>query len=60
MLTKSKIIEVIENFPEEISIDDIIDKLIFIEKTETGIRQSENGDVISDTELDKEMKKWFK
>jgi len=60
MLTKSKIMEAIENFPEEISIDDIIDKLILIEKTEKGIHQSENEAIISDAELEKEMEKWFK
>jgi hypothetical protein len=60
MLTKSKIMEAIENLPEEVSIDDIIDRLILIEKTEKGIRQSDNGEVLSDAELDKEMEKWFK
>jgi hypothetical protein len=60
MLTKSKIKEAIENLPEEVSIDDIIDRLILIEKTEKGIRQSDNGEVLSDAELDKEMEKWFK
>ena len=60
MLTKSKIMEAIENLPEEVSIDDIIDRLILIEKTEKGISQSDNGEVLSDAELDKEMEKWFK
>jgi hypothetical protein len=59
MLTKTKIKEVIENFPEEISIDDFIDKLILIEKTERGNKQSENGEIISEEELDKEIEKWF-
>ena len=59
MLTKTKIKEVIENFPEEISIDDFIDKLIFIEKTEKGNKQSENGEIISEEELNKEIEKWF-
>lgn len=60
MLTKTKIKEVIENFPEEISIDDFIDKLILVEKTERGIQQSINGEVISEDELDIEIEKWFK
>ena len=60
MLTKTKLKEQIEKFPEEFSIDELIDRLILIEKIERGIKQSENGDVISDSELDKEIKKWFK
>jgi len=60
MLTKNKIKEVIENFPEEFSIDDFVDKLILVEKTEKGIQQSINGEVISEDELDIEIEKWFK
>lgn len=60
MLTKTILKEQIEKFPEEFSIDDLIDRLILIEKIENGNRQSDNGEVISDTELDKEIEKWFK
>ncbi|MGC9352858.1 MAG: hypothetical protein ACP5D9_03410 [Mariniphaga sp.] len=60
MLTKTKIKEVIENFPEEISIDDFIEKLVLIEKTERGNTQSENGEEFSEEELEKEIEKWFK
>jgi hypothetical protein len=59
MLTKTKLKEQIEKFPEEFSIDELIDRLILIEKIERGIKQSENGNVISEAELDKEIKKWF-
>jgi predicted transcriptional regulator len=59
MLTKTKLKEQIEKFPEEFSIDELIDRLILIEKIEEGIRQSESGEVISEAELDNEIKKWF-
>ncbi|MFC2100275.1 hypothetical protein ACFLRZ_00445 [Bacteroidota bacterium] len=59
MLTKTKLKEQIENFPEEFSIDELIDRLILIEKIDRGIKQSENGEVISEAELDNEIKKWF-
>ena len=60
MLTKTKLQEHIRNFPEEFSIDELIENLILIEKIDKGNEQSEKGDVISETELDKEIKKWFK
>jgi hypothetical protein len=59
MLTKTKLKDQIEKFPEEFSIDELIDKLILIEKIEQGNRQSEKGEVISETDLDKEIIKWF-
>lgn len=60
MLTKAKLRKQIEKFPDEFSIDELVDSLIFIEKVDKGAIQSENGDVISEAELDKEIQKWFK
>ena len=59
MLTKSRLIKQIEEFPEEFSIDELIEHLILLEKIETGNKQSENGQVISDDEMQKEIEKWF-
>ncbi len=60
MLTKSKLKEQIENFPEEFSIDELVERLILIEKIDRGNQQSEKGEVITDSELDNEIEKWFK
>ncbi|MCD4773511.1 MAG: hypothetical protein K8R41_09040 [Bacteroidales bacterium] len=59
MLTKTRLKEQIEKFPEKFSIDELVEKLILIEKIEYGNKQSENGDIITDDELDKEIEKWF-
>ena len=60
MLTRKKLKEQIDTFPEEFSIDELVEKLIFIEKVENGMNQSERGEVLSDTDLDNEVEKWFK
>ena len=60
MITKTKLKEQIEKFPEEFSLDELIERLILIEKIEKGNKQSENQEVISDENLDKEIEKWFK
>ncbi|MCK4677560.1 MAG: hypothetical protein KAT48_05460 [Bacteroidales bacterium] len=59
MLTKTKLKEQIEKFPENFSIDELIERLILLEKIERGNKQSENGEVITDAELDIEIEKWF-
>ncbi len=59
MLTKLKLKEQIEKLPDKFSIDELVEKLIFIEKIQTGNNQSENGEVISEKELEKEIEKWF-
>lgn len=60
MLTKTKLKEQLEKFPEEFSIDELVQRLILIEKIELGIGQSDRGEVISESELDNEIEKWFK
>ena len=59
MLTKTKLKEQIKKLPEEFLIDELIESQILTEKIEQGNKQSENGEVISDTEMDKEIEKWF-
>jgi len=60
MISKEKLISQIESFPSELSIDELIEKLIFIDKLEERIQQSEKGETISEDELKKEMNEWFK
>ncbi len=60
MLTKSKLKEQIESFPEEFSIDELVERLILVEKIDRGNQQSEKGEIITDSELDNEIEKWFK
>lgn len=60
MITKAKLKEQIDSFPEQFSIDDLIERLILVEKIENGKIQSENNEVLSESEFDKEIDKWFK
>lgn len=59
MITKEKLKKSISDFPEEFYIDDLIERLILIEKIELGNEQSLTGQVISDDKLEEEMTKWF-
>jgi len=60
MITKTKLIETIDKFPETFSIDELIEKAMLIDKIERGDEQSKKGNTISEEELEKEMQKWFK
>jgi len=60
MLTKTNLKKQIEKLPDEFSIDELVERLILIEKIERGNKQSENDEVISESELDREIEKWFK
>ena len=59
MITKEKLQNYINEFPEEMSIDEVIEKLIFIDKLETRIRESKNNEVIDEDEVKNDIDKWF-
>lgn len=59
MLTKAKVLKAIKQLPDEFSIDEMVDKMILLEKIERGLAQSERGEVVSDEDLELEIAKWF-
>lgn len=58
-ITKERLIKQIETFPDEISIDEVIERLIIIEKLEIRIKESANDETISEEDLKNEMATWF-
>ncbi len=60
MLTKENLIKQIDNFPDEFSLDELVERLIFIEKVERAERQSNHNETVSHEHLDKQIEKWFK
>ena len=59
MTTKDKIISGIKKLPDSVTIDDILDQIMLVEKIEKGIEQSNKNQVISDDELKKRLGKWL-
>jgi hypothetical protein len=60
MLTKEKVLEGVSSMPGEFSIDDLVEKLIFIQKVENGLRQSRNGEVFSTQDAKSKLREWSK
>lgn len=59
MITKTQLEMTIKDFPEEFTLEELMDKLILLDKIAKGDRDSREGRTISEEELEKEMKKWF-
>lgn len=57
-MTRNKAIEAIEQMPESFQIDQLIEKLIFMEKVEEGLKDINNDDVISHEEVVKQATSW--
>ena len=58
-MTKHQVVDSLRNFPEKFSVEDLIEKLIFIEKVEEGLIQSKNGETISMNDAKKRLHKWL-
>jgi predicted transcriptional regulator len=59
MLTKTIVKKQLEKLPEEFSLDELVGQLILIQKVEKGLMDSNEGRIISEEELEKEIDKWF-
>lgn len=59
-ITKEKLHRQIDEFPDEISIDEVIERLIMIEKLEIRKKESEDNETISEDELKNEIDEWFR
>ena len=60
MITKKQLTLTLEKLPDEFSLEDLIDKLILLDKIERAEQESERGETITESELEKEIEKWFK
>lgn len=59
MISKEKLQETVNQLPDFIDLDDLIERLVFLDKIEKGNNQSLFDDVISEESLDENIQKWF-
>lgn len=60
MLTKEKVLQSIQDLPNEFSLDDVVEKLILLEKIEIGLQQVEEGKLLTTQEARQKFEKWLK
>ncbi len=57
-MKRDKVIESIKELPQEFELETLIERLIFIEKVEQGLKQIEEGKTISHEQVEVMAKKW--
>lgn len=57
---KQSAIKAIQDLPENSSYEDIMEKLFFMEKVESGLKEIEEGKTISHEDVKKRLSKWLK
>lgn len=58
-ITKDEIIESMRRLPDNATIDDAVERLLFIQSIERGIASAESGDVISQDEVERRIAEWI-
>jgi len=59
MLTKTQIFDTVESLSENVLLDELIDKFIFVEKVNIGLEQSVNGMISSEEEVSRKLFQWL-
>ncbi len=60
MLTKEKIHFTIDRLPDNLTIDQLIDEMILLDKIEQGINDADDGRVFTTDEVKDKLNKWLK
>ena len=58
MLTQEKVLKTMANLPKEFNLDDLVDRLIFVEKVEKDLAQSDNAEVFSTDQAKEMLRQW--
>ncbi len=59
-MKKNKILETVNDLPKEFDLDELLERLIFIDKVEKGLEQVENGKTLKQSEVEAHFKKKWK
>ena len=60
MTTKERIIEAVEDLPADATIEDAMERLLFLAKVERGLKEADAGKTISHMEVKERMAEWLK
>jgi predicted transcriptional regulator len=55
--TKAKIVRAVEDLPENATIEDAIERLVFLHKIEVGLKQAQEGKTVPLDEVEARLKR---
>ena len=60
MISKTQLLQTIENMPDKFSLDDLLDRILLIQKIELGLEQSDKNETYSTEEAKNQLNNWLK
>ncbi len=58
MTTKETVLEILQKLPDDATIEDMMEELYVFQQIELGLKQMEDGDVVSHEEAKRRLAKW--
>ena len=59
MTTKEKVVDLLRDLPDDASIEDAMERLLFLAKIERGVRQADAGRTIPHDQVRERTTKWL-
>lgn len=56
---KEKVARIAEDLPPDATFEDVFERLFFLYKIDTGLKETESGETIPHKNIELEAKKWF-
>lgn len=60
MIIKEELKTQLESMPEQFTLDELVERLILLEKIQKGLDESSRNEVLSEEEVDERINSWFK
>lgn len=60
MTTKQMMIRAVKKLPDDASVEDAMERFLFLAKVEKGIQQADSGKTVSHARVRARMRKWLK
>jgi hypothetical protein len=60
MITKNKLVKSIKDMPNEFSLDELLDRIVFLQKIEIGLEQSKSDTTHSTVKAKEKLSRWLK
>jgi predicted transcriptional regulator len=60
MTIKEKVMKAVEGLGDDASIEDVMERLLFLAKVERGLEQADAGQTIPHSQVKERMSKWLK
>ena len=57
-MKREKVIAAIKELPQEFELEELMEKLIFVEKVELGLKQLDDGKTVGHAQIKEMVKKW--